>query len=379
MSNTPTTPTPTASTGNRRAENHRLSPIIVAITVLGLVGVAGAVGATVGAASTRREITTVDLSVPSASDLDVVPVDRTAQRLATAALPPITRPAGPTTTVAGGGLVTLAPRPRPGASTTVAGATTVPAAGATSTLARTSTTRAGATTTRPGVTTTAAVGVTTTAAAGVTTTIPVSTTTVGLVPIGVTASTIPSASTTIPVITEASTVTTVVLEPLPGPSVTTTTLPQRRGSSSPAFKLPGGLVFQPSPGYEVIDKYGNGVTVTNGKALIDVYSGTGYNGTAAEAALYAVQTEVPKRFQNIEYADPQTLRPPKRTILSFSAVQFQGVISGDSGSSPVEGVVYAALRQDGLLLVYVTVWLDGEFDNVSKDLGDMLGSALVNM
>ena len=36
MSNTPTNPTPTASS-NRRAENHRLSPIIVAITVLGLV------------------------------------------------------------------------------------------------------------------------------------------------------------------------------------------------------------------------------------------------------------------------------------------------------------------------------------------------------
>ena len=370
MSNTPTNPTPTASS-NRRGENHRLSPIIVAITVLGLVGVAGAVGATVGAASTRREITTVDLSVPSAGDLDVTPVDRTAQRLATAALPPITRPAGPTTTVAGGGLVTLAPRPRPGAPTTVARATTIPAAGATTTLARTTTTLAGATTTRAGVTTTAA--------AGVTTTISASTTTIGLVPLGVTATTIPSVSTTIPVITETSTVTTAPLDPLPLPSATTTTLPQRRSSSSQVYKLPGGLVFQPSAGYDVIDKYGNGLTVSNGKALIDVYAATGYNGTAAEAALYAVQTEVPKRFENVEYADPQSLRPPKRTILSFSAVQFQGVISGDSGSSPVEGVVYAALRQDGLVLVYVTVWLDGEFDNVSKDLGDMLGSALANM
>ena len=357
-----------APNNGRRADTNRLSAIVVAVVVLGTIGAAGAVGATVGAASTRRVVPDVAISIPpSTDDLDVVAVDRSPQPLGISALTPITRPTGSSTTIAGS-LVTLAPRARPGASTTLAAggtATTLAAAGISTS---TSVTPSSVT-----PTTASAIGGASSTLAP-TSTVLVTTTLAGLIPRNVTATTLPSATTTLPLQT---TTLPIVIGSLPATQTTTTTTTPRRPST--AYKLPGGLLFEPASGYDVIDRYSNGMTVTNGVALVDVWGVADSQTTASSAALYAVQNVVTDRFDGVEFGDVQSLNPTKRTVLQFASIPFRGTISGESGSTPIEGIVYTALRQDGLMLVFEVAWIDGEFDNVKGDLGAMFGSVLANM
>lgn len=354
-----TTKTVARASAASTKRTHRLSPTVIAIAVVGLVAAAGTVGATIGGAGGRRQLPPSTLPIPASGQLQPTPLPRASGsnivrvptgggRLGThafaAALTPITRPADGTPTT-GVSTLTLVPKPRPGSGTAVP--TTQPDTSSSPTTRQTNTTRPAP---RPRNTTT------TEPAPEVFT------------PDG-TDTTVPNGDTT----------------PPPVDTTADSTPDQTPGSTSDGqpgkpLSIGNGLAVTPASGYKIVKQFNDGgVMIGNNKSLVDMFTSTGGTAPAAQIVANVIAKYLPQRFESIQTTQPKAIKPPKSSIKSFAAASYKGVIAGNQGSQAIEGMIFVAVRQDGLTMFYIPTWLEGQLDTVSTPIGAMLGSVLASM
>ncbi len=370
--NQPASPAnPTTGAGlARNVRSHRLSSPAIAILVIGSVLGAGAVGAVIGGASRTRTVPSNEIPLPDASELQPVPLNgsslgepggRTSslslgsansgasfngqgyrgqsfasqpitERALAAQVTPTTKAVTQTTKLT---TLTLAPRPRPGTATTIA--------------------RTKATTIKPRVVTT-------------TTTIPQETI----------ATDVPVESTEIPV---ESTEPPVVIQTAP-PRVPTTTRPQRQ-TQQQGHQLGSGIVVVPASGYSIAKKFDNGeVIIGNQFSYIHTWveqAGDTSNLPATQVVDYISNKILPMEFQDVQASAASALKPAKTSISSMASAGYQAILSGQQGTTDIEGFSFSAVRPDGTVLLFFAVVKSGSFEEAQGPIGQMLGSILASM
>jgi hypothetical protein len=92
-----------------------------------------------------------------------------------------------------------------------------------------------------------------------------------------------------------------------------------------------------------------------------------------------LQKVISEFVTNLESQDTQTLQPAKPNITSMAASGFKGTLAGQQGSTAVEGLVFVAVRQDGVAAIVFTLNEQGKTGGLGEDYSAMLNSILTSM
>ena len=372
-SNTHTSPAlGTANVGSaRNVRGQRLSSSAIAILVIGSVLGAGAVGAVIGGASSQRTAPSSDLPLSTGSELQPIPIGGSslgtstgktdslslgsvgidsvgslarqgflapsfaAQTITERAVADQVTPTSKLTTL------TLAPRPRPGSVTTIK-----PSNPTNTTTKR----RVVATTT-----TLAEVG----------------------------PPDINTTDTTDTTDNSAESTEAPIIIPTTPPRTATTTRPPRQQGQQQAHQLGSGIVVVPASGYSIVKKFDGGeVVIGNQFSYIHTWveqAGDTSNLPATQVVDYISNKILPQGLQDVQADSAAALKPSKTSISSMASAGYRALLSGQQGSSDVEGFSFSAVRPDGTVLLFFAVVKSGSFQQAQGPIGQMLGSILASM
>ena len=176
--------------------------------------------------------------------------------------------------------------------------------------------------------------------------------------------------------------------PTPSPVTRASTAPQpnttapnntpsgSNGRAAGAVTIGAGVSIVPPSGWKVSNQQNGDIFLTGPGGEVEVALAQAGNADASTVVTNLQKNYLPKWLQSPQMSAPTAQQPPSSDVITFATADFAGELSGNQGSFAVEGIVIAAVRQDGLAFSLVAVWPQGGFDSIQNDLGSMLGSVL---
>ena len=143
--------------------------------------------------------------------------------------------------------------------------------------------------------------------------------------------------------------------PVTAPPVVTNTPepPPTDPAPIPDVNTPDGGVELPA-GWEIVAEDEGDVALSNGRSFIELY----FRGPVADEALALTQIFIEDALSewvtDLDISEPVPLEPPTSSVVSAAGLNYQGLSVSQSGSSKVEGALWAFVFTDGTTLVAFT-------------------------
>ncbi|MEZ5116111.1 MAG: hypothetical protein R2737_07575 [Candidatus Nanopelagicales bacterium] len=143
--------------------------------------------------------------------------------------------------------------------------------------------------------------------------------------------------------------------------VTETPTPEPTVPDGELVDFGGAVTFVLPPGWQVdqIDQ-GNAALISSDEAMALILTRAGFQKSTAEDVLAQyVQGALSEQIEGLKLAEVVPLQSNSANIVSAALQEYEGSLVSQQGSVPVQGVMFALLRQDGVVALADFTYLRG--------------------